>query len=1005
VRIFASVALITVLIFTGMIQSYADDIDLFLAQIPSDALVVLDLSSSMKWTTAGEKMYVSTAGTCASNVAFYPRSGTGHRIECVINPDASVPKWGDASCSGPFYYTSREGYSIDCARLAVAKRSIFDLLDDNDDNMINTQDETSLGIRLGFMRFRDGNDTTGNYNAGNIRLGRKNTSGCTESTSTSDALGIGSSFSDIYNRINCESANSGTPLTSSLSEAKLYLDAHKAGDSASTCRKKFVILITDGADTYACSGTGSEGQVTQYKRRRETVAKAKDLSGAGYKVFVVGFGAGMPHHLKNTLNWTAYFGGTDNPLDVNSGDIQGYNPAIISICQDSSTASHDLGDGAHYYATSNDPGEASLSGYAFLAEDASQLSAALKTIKNYIQEKSTSFAGSAIPSVRFVDNDIVYVSSLEIPSWKGDLKAYQLNADGTLPIDETTKKITASPIWDAGEKLNQKNPSDRKIYTYLGGGDEEDFKTSNPNLTKEALGMPDDINREKIINHVRGIDAYDLNQNGNTTEAREWKLGDIFHSNAVIVGEPSRFFKEQGFSGTGGFYQANKDRTKVIIVGANDGMLHAFNASTGVEEWGFIPKSLLMNLQSMVSVHTYYVDSSPKVADVWFYSNSTDTTKSVEEWKTVLICGLRKGGKTYFALNITDTLNPQYLWEFPKPTDPATLAKVGQSWSEPVIGRVKIEVGAELYERWVAFIGGGFDSTNNTGKVFFVIDIKSGDIIKEFSGGIEGMNYSFAAPPTAVDTNLDGFVDKIYIGDLGGQMWVFDVSFNESSKKSNSQWTGRRLFTAPSSDYRIYYQPAVAFDRYRNPWVYFGTGDREHPNDLSNPAERFYGVKDNGAGNYPRSETDLLDVTSSNTFNPTSKDGWYIILEKITGQKSEKVLAKPVVFNKLVYFTTYAYTTAANPCSVPGEAKLYIVEYLSGGGALEVDDLVDLEGSPSQQRSKTIGAGAPSQPVITVGMNGRASVTIVTTSGQIFSAPIFAPSKSKQILYWREIIR
>ncbi len=406
----------------------------------------------------------------------------------------------------------------------------------------------------------------------------------------------------------------------------------------------------------------------------------------------------------------------------------------------------------------------------------------------------------------------------------------------------------------------------------------------------------------------------------------------------------------------------------------------------------------------MVSTHTYYVDSSPKVSDVWFYSNSTDVTKSADEWKTVLICGLRKGGKTYFALNITDTLNPQYLWEFPKPTDAVTLAKVGQSWSEPVIGKVKIEVGGELYERWVAFIGGGFDYTNNTGKAFFVIDIKTGDIIKEFSG-MEGMNYSFAALPTAVDTNSDGFIDKIYSGDLGGQMWVFDVSFDGTNKKSNSQWAGKRLFTAPTSDtekHRIYYQPAVVSDRNGIPWVYFGTGDREHPNDLSNPAERFYAVKDNGAGNYPRREVDLLDVTSSNTFSPTSKDGWYLQLEK-SAQALEKVLAKAVVFNKLVYFTTYAYTASADPCSAQGTAKLYIVEYLSGGGAFEVDALSDLEGS-SSQRSTTIATGAPSNPVISVDMKGKASVTIGTTSDQIFSGPIFSPSKSKEILYWREVI-
>ncbi len=593
-KIFASITLIAVLILTGMIQSDADDIDLYLAQIPPDALIVLDLSGSMKWTTAGGTMYISTSDSCGADVAYYPASGTGHTTLCNIDDPNDTPKYGDTSCSGPFYKTSRSGYSTDCSRIGISKRSIFDLLDDNNDNAINSQDETSLGIRLGFMRFRDGNDTTGIYNADNIRLGRKNTSGCTESTSTSDALGINSSYINIFNRVDCESANSGTPLASSLNEAKLYLDAHKAGDSAQTCRKKFVILITDGADTYACSGTGGEDPSSQYKRRRETVAKAKALSDAGYKVFVVGFGANMPHYLKNTLNWTAYFGGTDNPLDANVGDTQGYNPAlIVTSCQDSPYTSHNLGDGAHYYATSNDPGEANLSGYAFFAEDASQLGTALKAIKNYIQEKSYSFTGAVTPSVRLVDSNIGYISSFELPSWKGDLKAYQLNANGTFPVDEITKKITIAPIWDAAERLNLKSPNDRKIYTYLGGADKEEFKSSNSNLTKEVLGVPDNTSREKIINHVRGIDSYDLNQNGNTTEVREWKLGDIFHSNGVIVGEPSRFFVDEGFSGTGGFYQANKDRTKVILAGANDGMLHAFDAATGNEQWAFIPNSLL----------------------------------------------------------------------------------------------------------------------------------------------------------------------------------------------------------------------------------------------------------------------------------------------------------------------------------------------------------------------------------------------------------------------------
>ena len=226
------------------------------------------------------------------------------------------------------------------------------------------------------------------------------------------------------------------------------------------------------------------------------------------------------------------------------------------------------------------------------------------------------------------------------------------------------------------------------------------------------------------------------------------------------------------------------------------------------------------------------------------------------------------------------------------------------------------------------------------------------------------------------------------------------------SSKNITDWDGKRLFAAPAvgaEKHPIYYQPAVAFDRYRIPWVYFGTGDRENPKDTSNPPERFYAIKDNGLENYPRTETDLKDVTSLNTFTQDpSKKGWYIQLEK-TGQKLEKVFAKPSVFNRLVYFTTFAYTETADPCSVAGEAKLYVVEYISGGGALEVDNVSDLIGTPSQ-RSLPIGTGVPSAPVITVSLKSKASVVIGTTSGQVYSSEAFSPTTNKELLYWREVI-
>jgi type IV pilus assembly protein PilY1 len=322
---------------------------------------------------------------------------------------------------------------------------------------------------------------------------------------------------------------------------------------------------------------------------------------------------------------------------------------------------------------------------------------------------------------------------------------------------------------------------------------------------------------------------------------------------------------------------------------------------------------------------------------------------------------------------------------------------MGQSWSDPVIGRIKIEVSGELVERWVAFIGGGYD-TSGKGRGLFVVDIKTGDIIKDISGYGDAVT----ASPLVVDTNSDGYVDKIYIGDLGGKMYVANIS-----NKNPNLWTGKVLFVAPGAEsgkHPIYYQPSVALDRKGTPWVFFGTGDRENPTE--NTTERFYAIKDNDLGTYPRRIDDLVDV-STNPANftpvPDNKYGWTI---KLTAANKEKVLAKAVVFNGLVYFTTFSpLESDTNSCTTGGTARLYVAEYLSGGGALEVDDLADLAGSTTGfTRSKVIGSGDPSAPVISLDEHGQATITIGTTETQIISFRAFSPVTNKEVLYWREVI-
>jgi type IV pilus assembly protein PilY1 len=344
---------------------------------------------------------------------------------------------------------------------------------------------------------------------------------------------------------------------------------------------------------------------------------------------------------------------------------------------------------------------------------------------------------------------------------------------------------------------------------------------------------------------------------------------------------------------------------------------------------------------------------------------------------------------------------------------------MGESWSEPAIGRVKIEAGERLVERWVAFVGAGFDPNEKGGQAtvgqgFFVIDIKTGDVLWEFSYGKKQeenneMTHSMAAPPRAVDLNFDGYVDRVYVGDLGGQMWVFDVSFDAVRSIGKNRWTGKRLFLAPKIDpekHPIYYQPSVALDPSGTPWVFFGTGDREDPLK-NNIQDRFYAVKDDDArrtidsdrGGYPYSEEDLTDVTLNNTYTrDVLKKGWFIKLEK-----GEKVLARPMVYNRIVYFTTYAHTDP-DPCKVAGTGKLYSVEYLSGGGALNFADGTYATGTVSGRSVVTTGSGLPSAPVITISTTGVASVIVGTVSGEIMSTNAFSPVRDNEILYWREVI-
>lgn len=956
--------------------SQGDDTDLFTVRVDPNVLIIMDNSGSMNeviyHSSYNPLTIYSGAYTNGSIYVFYYSSyekidftANGRTAGLLYGPgdDGSGVRYNGNYLNWIFWHaTETERNNLpQKTRIQVAREVLDRLI------------RETTGVRFGLMQFDT--DTTDH---GGMLLAE-----CGATTAT------------LLTGVSNLRARTWTPLSETMIEAweyftgsnnSFYRGATYNSPIQYYCQKNFIILITDGEPT-------------------------RDWTFPSWVLPAIA-GQYDPTLQPGNSNNPFYLDGVAWYLNQNDArnDLSGRQNVItyaIGFAIDHPLLNRTANMGGGLY---------------FTAHNADQLMAELQKVIMDIADKSFSYTSPTVPAVRTQHENYVYLTSFEPterPFWRGYLSAHHLNLNGSL----------GGEIWEANDQLRNLSSSNRRIYTFAGGSL---TPFTSANISKEILGVSTDAEKDTLIAHIRGVDVYDIDPiDGISNVDRRWKLGDIFHSNPVIVGSPSKTYRDAGFSGPGGFYNEHRKRTRIIIAGANDGMLHAFNAGnwseslgahdegTGMEEWAFIPPSLLGNLKSMVTNHTYFVDSSPKVADVWFYSSPTDTTKTKDEWKTVLICGLRKGGKHYFALDITDTKNPIFLWEFPNPSDPRITnysgflnETLGQSWSEPAIGKVKIEIGTELYERWVAFLGGGFDPSERRdrdatiGRGFYVIDIKTGCILKEFTG-LSGMQSALAAPPSAVDLDGDGFIDKVYIGDLGGRLWVFDVSFNPTTKKSDSQWNGKILFQAPGASaekHSIYYQPAVAFDRFRIPWVYFGTGDRENPHDTSNPPERFYAVMDDGLGPYPRTEEDLKDVTSVNTFTQDpAKKGWFIRLEKGDG-RHEKVLARPAVFNRLVYFTTYSYKDFNDPCRVEGDARLYILEYLSGGGAFLVDDYTDFLKPPSH-RYEVIGEGIPSPPVITVDHKGEAIVIVGTTSGEVFARKAFSPVTNKELLYWREVVR
>ena len=644
-------------------------------------------------------------------------------------------------------------------------------------------------------------------------------------------------------------------------------------------------------------------------------------------------------------------------------------------------------------------------GFYYVANNAAQLSAAFQQAIAEILTRTSAFVSPVVPINhinRTYSGDRIYLALFAVRNggfWPGNIKKYALatedgdgyemgdllDANGNkATYDNGNIKDTAKSFWSAGydgldielggvhEKL-QTRPTVRNIYTYLGASTDLTAASNaftKANISAAMLSVPDDTEKDKVVDFVHGYDPYDDDLDGYTSEKREYILGDFLHSRPSVL-----------------FYNA---ATAVIYAGSNDGMLHAFSDTDGSELWAFMPPEFLPRLKGLhEDTHLYMLDSSPQI---YFIDNDHDgDIEPGDGDKAYLMIGLRRGGNSYYILNITYPQSPTFV----KVLDPAAAGygELGQTWSVPTLGMVVIDLGGDGnmgggndIVKPVAFFGAGYDeaqddeppSGDSSGRGVYAIDIDTGDLFWSYTNADNAsMNYSIPSRLSVLDMDGNGYMDRLYFGDTGGQLWRFDTSSIDTAN-----WTGKVIFDAnPGADAstgrKVLYEPDVIQEKDFE-MVYFGTGDRAHPNDTT-IVNRFYAVKDTNPAS-PYDENDLVDVTLDLLQDPGTSEadketirsdlnnsvGWYMKLNQNSG---EKVLARPMVFGKVAYFSTFTPSTqvvVGDPCQMgDGTARLYAVHYLSATAIMNLDETngEDLERS---DRSEEIGSGIASGTIITI---------------------------------------
>ncbi|AIY44164.1 Type IV fimbrial biogenesis protein PilY1 [Collimonas arenae] len=507
----------------------------------------------------------------------------------------------------------------------------------------------------------------------------------------------------------------------------------------------------------------------------------------------------------------------------------------------------------------------------------------------------------------------IYTSSYDAVSWQGHVKAYPIGKDGVSSIAQ----------WDAADLIPPWQTRHIDIATASVDANTAPFEWSQLNDAQQAALLS-----EYVLEYLRGSDKLEVLHGGGFRN-RKGKLGDIIYSAPLYVGRSDSAYHLMSASEGGNTYpryvNSKKQRQAMLYVGANDGMLHAFDALSGVETAAFIPYAIfdaLPGLSSTDYVHRPFVDGLLTVGDAYLGNPGSAA------WKTILLGSTGRGAKSVFAL---DASNPPaaapLLWE-------RSAADDGKGKKDDDMGYLTGEAFAIRLSnsKWAAIYSNGYES-ENLDAVLYLVELASGGLIRKISVGKGDAEAPNGLATPALAFNQQRAVSTAYAGDLQGRLWKIDLSANEAPGWQIA-FNNQPLFIATDSAGKLQslpLQPLLEHHAKGGTFVMF-SGGKAGDGRIPGVAQKqsLYGIWEKPGSGPVSGRKELRQQTltetseglwqlSSNGVNWTTSRGWYIDLPAKLGY----VVGKLQIIDGVLWVMTYS----------PVQEKSYLVaiDYNTGG--------------------------------------------------------------------------